>query len=140
MISYAEVTADLFTCPAQAIAHCVSADLAMSKGIALEFRNRFGRVDLLQQQEGPVRVLNNVGPYSHIFYLVTKERYNHKPTYETLYHCLMEMKRYILLENITSLAIPILGCGLDRLDWKQVRVMLQNLFADVPIALTVCHI
>jgi O-acetyl-ADP-ribose deacetylase (regulator of RNase III) len=139
MLSYAEVSADLFTCPAQAIAHCVSADLAMGKGIALQFRNRFGRVDILQQQEGLVLVLDNVGPYSHIFYLVTKERYWHKPTYESLYASLVELRRYILLEGITTLAIPILGCGLDRLDWSRVRIMLHGLFADVPITLTVCH-
>ena len=40
------------------IAHCISADIKMSKGVALEIRNKFGGVDLLKAQN--LRV-GNVG-------------------------------------------------------------------------------
>lgn len=32
------------------LAHCVSVDLCMGKGIAVEFKKRFGRVDELKKQ------------------------------------------------------------------------------------------
>lgn len=138
-MKYCEVQGDLFLCQAQAIAHCVSSDLAMSKGIALEFRNRFGRINELQQQRGVVRVLRHEAFYTHIFYLVTKEKYWQKPTYESLHASLLELRRYIVTENIGSLAIPLLGCGLDRLDWSTVRVMIQNVFSEVDVEITVCY-
>ena len=44
------------------IAHCISADIRMSKGVALEVRNKFGGVDLLKAQN--LRV-GNVGVTSY---------------------------------------------------------------------------
>ncbi|KAG5877222.1 hypothetical protein JTB14_036430 [Gonioctena quinquepunctata] len=42
---------DLFSVPRHfALAHCVSSDFKMSKGIALTFKQRFGRVDILLRQ------------------------------------------------------------------------------------------
>ena len=42
------------------IAHCISADIKMSKGVALEIRNKFGGVDLLKSQN--LRVENGKLP------------------------------------------------------------------------------
>ena len=48
---FREVRGDLFSVsPSTSLAHCVSVDLVMSKGIAVEFRDRFGRVDELKSQ------------------------------------------------------------------------------------------
>ncbi|KAG5887463.1 hypothetical protein JTB14_017319 [Gonioctena quinquepunctata] len=42
---------DLVSAPRHfALAHCVSSDFKMSKGIALTFKQRFGRVDILLRQ------------------------------------------------------------------------------------------
>lgn len=81
---------DLFAAgPDISLAHCVSRDLEMGKGIAVRFKNLFGRVDELRAQEkdvGQVAVLPPLvdGDKRHIFYLITKERYFGKPTYATL--------------------------------------------------------
>ena len=43
-----EVIGDLFSAPPNvSLAHCVSADFAMKKGIAKTFRNKFGRINQL---------------------------------------------------------------------------------------------
>ena len=59
------------------IAHCISADIRMSKGVALEVRNKFGGVDLLKSQNlgvGNVGVTtyghNSDGDPVFIFHLV----------------------------------------------------------------------
>ena len=48
-MSLTEVHGDLFT-STDCLMHCVSQDLHMSKGIAAEFKKRFGGVDELRQQ------------------------------------------------------------------------------------------
>lgn len=140
MLRYREIKADLFTIPVSSLAHCVSADLAMSKGIASSFRSRFGNVEVLHRQSGVVRVLTGVLPYTHIFYLVTKERYWHKPTYGSLYVALVELHDIIVRERVTSIAIPLIGCGIDRLEWNKVREMIFQIFRCVDLEMTVCRL
>lgn len=140
MLRYREIEADLFTVPVASLAHCVSADLAMSKGIAALFRSRFGHVDVLRRQEGVVRVLRYEHPYSHIFYLVTKQNFWDKPTYESLYVALVALHAIIVNERVTSIALPLIGCGLDRLNWNRVREMLFQIFRNTDLEMTVCRL
>ena len=50
-LHFSEVRGDLFSCPATAsLAHCVSEDMAMGKGIAIVFKKRFGGVRELKEQ------------------------------------------------------------------------------------------
>lgn len=125
-----EVSGDLFSSDDEALAHCVSRDLRMGKGIAVEFKNRFQRVDQLRMQEsqiGQVAYLQlhrpdhphqTHHPHSFIFYLITKEKYSDKPTFESLEHSLENLRLLCERYEITRLSIPRLGCGLDRLLWK----------------------
>uniref|UniRef100_A0A3B3W0X7 Macro domain-containing protein n=1 Tax=Poecilia latipinna TaxID=48699 RepID=A0A3B3W0X7_9TELE len=51
LLSPEYVTGDLFSAPDQeSLAHCVSEDLRMGKGIAVLFKKNFGRVDALKEQ------------------------------------------------------------------------------------------
>lgn len=140
MLRYREITADLFSVPVASLAHCVSADLAMSAGIASSFRSRFGNVDALRQQEGVVPLLRNDSgnTYTHVFYLVTKERHWHKPTYDSLYVTLITLQAIIARERVTSIALPLIGCGLDGLDWNIVREMLFQIFRYTDLEMTIC--
>ena len=48
---FSMVRGDLFSCPGTAsLAHCVSADMRMGKGIAVEFKKRYGHVEELKEQ------------------------------------------------------------------------------------------
>ncbi len=50
-LTYNEVKGDLFECPEEfSLAHCVSADLAMGKGIAVAFKEKFKGVQDLKRQ------------------------------------------------------------------------------------------
>jgi len=50
MFSLEEIKANLFTYQEgkTSLAHCVSKDLMMGRGIALEFKNKYGRVSELE--------------------------------------------------------------------------------------------
>lgn len=46
-----EVQGDLFSCPvSDSLAHCISADARMGKGIAVLFKNKFGGVEEIKSQ------------------------------------------------------------------------------------------
>ena len=127
------------------LAHCISADFGMGKGIVIEFNKRFDMKRKLQSKypdyvnewhknkcngeciiEG--RVLN----------LITKERYWNKPTYESMRNALLKMKTVCESNNIKKVAMPIIGCGLDRLEWGKVSEIIKNVFQNSDIEILVC--
>ncbi|CAF0895464.1 unnamed protein product [Didymodactylos carnosus] len=137
-----EIEGDLFQSPDNnvSLAHCVSEDMEMSKGIATLFRDKFGRINELKQQgvvTGGVAYLKADERY--IFYLVTKKFYYHKPTMKTLQSSLEAMKERCQEFNVVNLAIPKIGCGLDKLNWTKVSEMIKDIFQDLPIKITVYH-
>ena len=57
---YREVRGDLFACPPSAsLAHCVSEDLAMGRGIAKIFKKEFGGVKELKEQ-GKIKIISDI--------------------------------------------------------------------------------
>lgn len=133
---------NLFNCSQNScLAHCVSQDYEMGKGIAVIFKKIFGRVSELQAQNkqvGECSILSYQDRY--IYYLVTKEKYWHKPTYETLQSSLIDMKKHAIENNIKVISIPQIGCGLDKLKWTQVKEILVKVFEETGIKIHVYSI
>lgn len=136
---------DLFTVPTDYIlVHCISADLAMGAGIAKEFAKRGVKAQLQRDYQdievGDCLVSDTTG-WRAEFNLVTKEKYWQKPTYETMRMALEDTKS--LYEEIMSyenvkLAMPRIGCGLDRLQWDKVKAIIEEVFADTDVEILVC--
>ena len=137
--SLTEVRGDLFSAPSSSsLCHCVSRDFRLGKGIAKLFREKFGRIDELKSsgaRVGQVAVLKEKKRF--IYNLVTKEVYSDKPTYETLRRSLEEMKDHALTHGVSSISMPLIGCGLDGLSWPAVRTLIKNVFFREKIAITV---
>ena len=87
---------------------------------------------------GEVAVLKRGNRY--IYYLVTKPRYFHKPTYKTLRSSLQLMKEHCQQNDVTDVAMPRIGCGLDKLQWKEVSQILKDIFSDTNMTLTVYYL
>jgi O-acetyl-ADP-ribose deacetylase (regulator of RNase III) len=124
-----------------ALVHCISADLAMGKGIAKIFKERFGGVDELRRQHlavGQVGVLTRDGRF--IFYMVTKPRSFHKPARADFAAALAALAAACRERGVAQLAMPRIGCGLDGLDWPWVAGRVRDAFAGHPTvaAVTVC--
>lgn len=134
-----EVQGDLFSChDSESLAHCISADARMGKGIAVLFKKKFGGVDEIltqAQKQGGVAVLERGKRY--VYYLVTKEKYFHKPTYNSLQSSLTAMRDHCVSHGVTSISMPRIGCGLDGLQWPKVRNTIIQVFQDTDIKLTV---
>ena len=129
-----------------AFAHCISHDAAMGAGIAKTFDSKFPKMKPYCK-----RVINEnnlwypcVIPYFddnvEIYNLVTKNKYWNKPTLESLRATVRELAYMCNRNNTKHLAIPKIGCGLDKLDWKDVRKVLEEEFSELDIEIEVRYI
>ena len=121
------------------LCHCVSVDLAMGKGIAVAFRDRFGRIEhlrALNPKVGDACSLENGDV--RIYYLITKLKYFHKPTYESLETALVAMRDDMLARGYPRVGMPKIGCGLDRLAWTEVKLIIERVFGQSGIDVAVC--
>ena len=48
------------------------------------------------------------------------------------------MKTICYKETITKIAMPVIGCGLDKLSWDKVSEIIQEVFSDSDIEILVC--
>lgn len=141
-----ETQKDLFTVPqGYYLAHCISGDYALGAGIAKAFDQVYNmRFKLHRDYAIPDgEKCANVGRallVDNVFNLVTKQRCFHKPTYDTLYETLVDMKEQCENFDIKKIAMPLIGCGLDRLDWEQVKDVIEDVFGDTDIEILVCKL
>ena len=135
---------DLFKVPVEySLAHCVAEDLKMTKGIAVVFKEKFGRLPELRRQQPRIgRVINlteTIGEKKRsILYLVTKQSSYHKTTYKDLWTTFIDLRRYLMSRGIRKLAVPKLECGLDGLNWRVVRTILEVIFQYSGVSILVC--
>lgn len=129
-------------------AHCISADFGMGKGIVVEFNKRFDLKNRLTNKYGNyLNVWDSVFEEDiecilegKVFNLITKRNYWNKPTYTTLENSLIAMKCIALNINVTKIAMPLIGCGLDKLKWEKVKELITNIFDDTDIEILVCYL
>ncbi len=113
----------------------------MGKGIAVGFKNRFGKVDELRDQQKDVGCVAYLTDGERkIFYLITKEHYYDKPTMESLRQTLQELAVLCNAFGINRLSMPRIGCGLDKLNWNLVKKIIQRELVDHGINVSVYKI
>lgn len=137
---------DLFTVPEDYyLVQCVSADFKLGKGIAVQFNERFNIKNKLKELY-PHGFLDPDGCYEkvgcilvdRVFNLVTKDNYFNKPTYYTMEGALYFLREMCEENKVKKLAMPLIGCGLDKLEWEKVREIIQKTFKDDDIEILVC--
>ena len=151
-----EKTMDLFdpNLGEYVLAHCVSLDFAMGAGIAKEFVKR--HPDMKQYcrkvvQTEDVEVGDTIryeNEFGIVYNLITKENYWNKPnkdmdylTYlENLTICLENLKNKMEENKEAKLAIPKIGCGLDRCNWSDVKEIIEEVFENSDIEVLVCSL
>lgn len=136
-MTYSEVKGDLFTAPNDCyFAHCISADYALGAGIAREFNRRYNMSYRLHRKY-PFSDTGDCLLIDNVFNLVTKLRYYYKPTYDDFTKSLVELRKQCELLHITKLAMPRIGCGLDKLKWERVRDIIKSVFNESDISIVV---
>ena len=137
---------DLFSVPhGWYLAHCISADCAMGAGIAKEFSARYSGMRKYLKQNGvdiscPFSNVGTAAVYANVINLITKEKYNHKPTYESLRNSLRYVADWIIPKyGIDHIAMPKIGCGLDKLEWERVLEIINEVFEGMNLYILVCE-
>jgi transposase InsO family protein len=125
-----EITGDIFDTQSDIpLALFVSEDLKMNRGIALEFRRKFGNLKELQKKNRKVTdILISQAEHRKLLYIIIKKLFYHKPAYETIFHSLQNLKTCCIKNGITRLACPRLSYNLDGCKWEVIRDMLRFLF------------
>ena len=136
-----EENRDLFSVPEEYhLDHCISADFALGKGIALQFNQRFdlkrrlreNHPGYLERFPGGDCILEG-----RVLNLVTKRRYFHKPTIDTMRAALEQMRAICEEAKILHLAMPMIGAGLDRLLWEEVSAQIKSVFRETDVDILV---
>ena len=133
---------DLFTVPqGYDLAHCISADFALGAGIAKTFDEIYNmRFKLFREYDMYSYVGGDALLIDNVFNLVTKNKCYHKPTYDSVREALVTMKDIMDFNSTTKLAMPKIGCGLDRLTWEQVYDIICDVFENTDVEILICEI
>ena len=128
-----------------ALVHCIAHDACMGAGIAKTFRKKYlwlkplVRNSLSRYEYKPRCIYVHYGDIK-VFNLVTKKLSFLKPTYKTLQIALDELKEKCEINKIDKIAMPFIGCGLDKLDWNKVQKMICETFKDTDIEIQVRYL
>lgn len=149
---YREVKGNLFDVgPEYFLVHCISADFKMGLGIAKTFADLGCREEVLKKtrtyywQSVGNRVIWTAIPLDiekhpkGVYHLVTKEKYFHKPTYQDVFDALYDLKHFFLHDG-DKIAMPKIGCGLDKLEWSRVRKIIFQLFKEKDVEILICSL
>lgn len=138
--------------PVYCLAHCISADFGMFGGIVVGFNERWDMKNVLMSnyinveddfsKSGglciPVEV-KDWGRDTVVYNLITKKTVGSLPTYDNLEKSLNRMKQHMLAAGHKNLAIPKIGCGIDRLEWIKVKELIFKVFEETDISILVCY-
>lgn len=132
---------DLLQSDAEALVNTVNTVGVMGKGIALQFKNQYPynyKVYKEACKKGELRVgevlVVKDGDILREKYIVnfpTKEHWRSPSEISYIQQGLEALKESIREYNITSIAIPPLGCGNGGLDWNVVKPMIVDALGEI---------
>lgn len=144
--SVTEVIGDLLSCPPEySIAHCISSDAVMGRGIAVSLCRKFPTNRTQIESHGLPLELHTVHPASigteasprFLFNMVTKPKYYNKPTLYDMKQTLGVLVQACQQSGVHYLAMPRIGCGLDKLSWVDVLRCIREAFYQASVTVVV---
>ena len=132
---------DLFTSAAHALVNAVNCVGVMGKGIALEFKQRYPKnfeayywaVRAKKIHLGDMFVVENTEPTGpkYIVNFPTKLHWKDRSRLDYIAFGLQSLRRWLVRDEIPSIALPMLGCGLGGLKWPEVRQLIKKHLGDL---------
>jgi O-acetyl-ADP-ribose deacetylase (regulator of RNase III) len=132
---------NLLQVDAEALVNTVNTVGIMGKGIALMFKEAYPENFLAYAraceagdlQVGKVHVFERGGFLNpkYIINFPTKKHWRHPSKLEWIESGLEDLKRVLVARNIKSIALPPLGAGNGKLDWYDVKVIIQRTLNDL---------
>lgn len=138
---------NLLEAPVEALVNTVNTVGVMGKGIALMFKERFTRnYDLYaaackakQVHAGKMFVteVHELNGPRWIVNFPTKQHWKAKSRMEWIVDGLQDLRRFLIEQQVKSIAIPPLGAGNGGLEWAAVKVQIEQALGDLPIDIRV---
>jgi O-acetyl-ADP-ribose deacetylase (regulator of RNase III) len=145
---------NIITAPEPLIIHGCNCQGVMGSGVALAIRNRFPRAfgsyratyigNDNKLELGTVIFVTHTDPVTlkYIGNCMTQEYYGRVPNtqycdYNAIEKCLLEVKSFCVDSEIDSFAMPKIGCGLGGGDWNIVSNIIEKVFIDSNITITI---
>lgn len=131
------VSGDIFHAGTDAIVNTVNTQGVMGRGLAAQFKRIYPKmyldyVDACSKGEVKIGKMNvhrvqSTKPY-YVINFPTKEDWHDPSKMEYIEKGLEHLVTTILTRDISSIAIPALGCGLGELEWVDVLTIMVNRF------------
>lgn len=138
---------NLLESQAEALVNTVNTVGVMGKGIALMFKDRFDKnyelyaaackakavhtgkmfVTEVHELDGPRWIVN----------FPTKQHWRSPSRIEWIVSGLQDLRRFLLENNVRSIAIPPLGAGNGGLNWSEVKPQIEQILGDLDIDIQV---
>ena len=136
--NYQEVIGNVFDSK-DSIAHCVSADLKMSAGVARHFKRKFPTNYPSNRDHSYTPLWPQWLPETsrYLYHLVTKQKNFNNKTFSTLRASLDRMRTHAENNSISRISMPSIGTRLDQLDWGKVKLLIQETFRTSPVQVVV---
>ena len=132
---------DIFNANAEALVNTVNCVGVMGRGIALQFKKRFPEnfaeyeKACKQNEVVPGKMfVHSTGSMINPRFVInfpTKRHWRGSSRLEDIEAGLIALKNVIIQNNIKSIAIPPLGCGLGGLDWSVVKNKIELALNDL---------
>lgn len=133
---------DILKADAEALVNTVNCVGVMGRGIALQFKKAFpenfkayeAACKSHQVQPGKMFVydLNRLYNPRFIINFPTKRHWKGNSRIEDIKSGLVDLINIVKKQQISSIAIPPLGCGLGGLNWLEVRPLIEEAFESLP--------
>lgn len=133
---------DILKAKADVLVNTVNCVGVMGRGIALQFKKAFPEVFRAYEAAckrgdvvpGTVQVydLNRFEPPHYVINLPTKKHWRGKSRMEYVEAGLEALVAELRRLDVSSVAVPPLGCGLGGLDWEDVRPRIERAFEELP--------
>ena len=75
--------------------------------------------------------------YKNVVTLVSKRRRHDTVSYDTIKRGLKKLKKHMENNNLHYLAMPAICCGRENLEWEEVKKIIEEVFSDCDIPITV---
>ncbi|MEW2381457.1 macro domain-containing protein [Micromonospora sp. NPDC047707] len=133
---------NLLTADTEALVNTVNTVGVMGKGIALQFKRAYPANYAAYRQAcaanevelGRMFVFDSarLGPRRYVINFPTKGHWRANSKLSDIQAGLTDLVRVVRERQITSVAVPALGCGNGGLNWDEVRPAIEHAFAEVP--------
>ena len=128
------VSGNILAADVEAVVNPANAHGVMGAGLALQFKNKYPRMlaeykrrcaagEFGAGEVMPVKVGDSNPQW--VLNLATKDHWRDPSKLEYIERGLADLRRAILSLELTSVAIPALGCGRGELDWSTVRARIE---------------